>query len=770
VDTVIAATDTAPQVWPAPRRDRAAEDLRPTRRRPGLLVVIVAAGAVGALAAGPAPAVTVFGNVAATTCFAALTVVMAARGRWPAWLAASAVAGATAPALGVVAAAAAGGLAVLSTRLPVRARPIAGALIGAVVVQVVLRLPGDRLGLNLGMSAVATGLLVVSGVRGRTRGSGPRRRVWRAAGGAAAVVGVGIAATVLLARAELQSGIRHAEAGLAAAQGGHGAVAADHLDAARSAFAAAHRHLDAWWAQPARSTPVLGQQMRAVSEVSDIGAELAATVGSSVRESRVDDLRVVDGRVDLVHLRSMATPLGAVEDALTKADELVGAVDHAWLLPPVLDRFAALSHTLDRARADAVTASDTIAVLPRLLGAEGRRFYFVAFGTPAEARELGGFMGAYAVLVADGGRLSLAGTGRVRDLNRAFKGKQLIDLSEFPPQFLAMQPQKYWQNVTSTADFPTVAEAVRQLWPSKTLPPLDGVLYLDPVALSAMLELTGPVRLSGLAEPLTAKNAAAFLLRDQYVKFPDDDRHDFLLEAGTAVFKRLTTGDLPGPAVIADALGPSAAHGRLLFHSFVADEQQVIEDLGFGGVFPPVRGDFLSVRASNRGLNKVDAMVQRSLDYDVNVDSASGAVRATLEVTLRNDTPTVGLPSSVVDNRIGRPSGTSSTTVSVFTPFELVRVTQAGEELGWAAVHEYDRPKYSVLVDVPPQSEVTLRFVLRGRLDVSAGYHLDVVPQALVNADELDVRVYTEGRRVGGAVEPSLDGRMSVDIPVGRFR
>ncbi len=261
-----------------------------------------------------------------------------------------------------------------------------------------------------------------------------------------------------------------------------------------------------------------------------------------MRESRIDELQVVDGRVDLAHVRSMAAPLGAAEDALAEADALVGAVDHAWLLPPVVDRFEALSHTLDRARADAVTASDTIAVLPELLGAEGRRFYFVAFGSPAEARELGGFMGAYAVLVAEEGKLSLAGTGRVRDLNRAFGGKKFSDPSVFPPQYLGMQPQKYWQNVTGTADFPTVADALRQMWPSNVLPPLDGALYLDPIALSAMLELTGPVRVSGLAEPLTAKNAAAFLLRDQYVKFPDDDRHDFLLEAGTAVFKRLTTG------------------------------------------------------------------------------------------------------------------------------------------------------------------------------------------------------------------------------------
>lgn len=597
-----------------------------------------------------------------------------------------------------------------------------------------------------------------------------RRSILLATVGLVAAAGLGLAGAALLARQQLHAGIRHAQDGLLAARSGRGEDAAVHLAAAQRAFDASARSLDAWWARPGRSIPVVGRQMRAVSEVSAVGAELAGSAAASVRASGVDDLQVVGGRVDLDLVRSMAAPLDAIGAALTRAEEQVAAIGRVGLLPPVADRFDALVRTLDRAQADVATAAETVSALPQMLGADGPRYYFVAFGTPAEARELGGFMGAYAVLVADDGRLSLGGQGRVRDLNRAFRGKQLADPSRFPPQYLAMQPQRYWQNITGTADFPTVAEAVRQLWPSRTLVPLDGVLYLDPVALGAMLELTGPVRVPGLSDPLTADMAPEFLLRDQYLEFPNDDRHDFLLEAATAVFERLTAGDLPGPGAIAKALGPSVAQGRLMVNSFVPREQRVVERLGLDGALPPVNGDFLSVRATNRGLNKVDAMLQRSLDYDVTVDQGSGAVSATLEVTLRNGAPPSGLPLSMIANRIGRPPGTSSTTVSLLTPFELTGLTQDGQPVGWATVEEYGRAKHSVLVDVAPESEVTLRFVLRGRLDLSNGYRLDLVAQPLTEPDDLAVRVRAAGRLVEEVRDQSFDAPMSVEIPIRAIR
>jgi hypothetical protein len=497
--------------------------------------------------------------------------------------------------------------------------------------------------------------------------------------------------------------------------------------------------------------PGIGQQAHALDLLSRGGADLAQAASVAARSADVQSLRVRSGKLDLDRVRAMAGPLAAVTKALDNANGVSARAASPWLLAPVAHQLDVFTTTVDDATFDAGTASEAIAVLPDLLGGNGPRDYFVVFATPSEARDLGGFMGAYGVLSANDGKLTLSRTGRVRDLNNAGNGRTLTDPAAFPDRFLAMQPSRFWQDVTGTSDFPTVAEAVRQMWPQSGGQQLDGVLYLDPETLAALMRLTGPVTVPGYDQPLTADTAATFLLRDQYTLFPDDDRHEFLVDASKTVFKKLTSGTLPPPKKIADTLAPAVAERRLMLHSFHPDEQALFERLGIDGALPPVDGDFLSVRASNRGLNKIDSFMRRTVSDDVTVDPAHNIVHATVTVTVHNDAPASGLPDTVIANHRGKPSGTNSTTIAVSTPLKLVDVKQNGRSVPRGANQEYGRWAYTALVDVPPGANRMVRFDLEGTIDVHDGYRLDVVPQPLVNPDHLDVKVHAaSGWKVDG--------------------
>ncbi|MFZ6004053.1 MAG: DUF4012 domain-containing protein [Actinomycetota bacterium] len=616
-----------------------------------------------------------------------------------------------------------------------------GAAAGAAFVQTLSAMPAGRSELNVALSFAVACLL------GRTAwsalGGSRRERARYLSVRVGALVGLALAGFGLagaLALDDFLEGVRKAEAGLDAARDGESDRAADLLDDSSRSLAAAHDALDQWWARPALLLPVVGQHARALTSVAALGTDLTDAAATAARSARVDDLQVTDGKVDLAHVRSMAAPLASVRTAIDGAEEALSAVESRWLLPPVAGRLGALQRTVASAADEAESAAQAVAVLPDLLGGEGPRRYFVAFGTPAETRELGGFMGAYATLVADDGELSLEVTGRVRDINQSMRGRKLTDRAAFPAHFLAFQPQRFWQNITATADFPTLAEAVRQMW-SADAGRVDGVLYMDPQTLADMLDLTGPIRVPDHDEPLTSDTAAPFLLRDQYIEFPDDDRHDFLVDAAETVFDELTTGDLPRPGAIVHTLAPAVRERRLLLHSFHSAEQSLFERFNLDGAMPPVRGDFLSVRASNRGLSKIDAMMQRTIDYSVAVDPGSDRVRATLTVSIENDAPSTGLPDPVIGNRVGKPTGTNSTTVSVYTPLELVDVTQGGRSVGRGAFRAHGRNRYTAQVDVPAGRTIEITFQLEGDLDLSDGYRLDVVPQPLVNPDLLRVTV-----------------------------
>lgn len=713
-------------------------------------------------------------DVVAALGLGALVVMAASTARPWAWLLASVIAAPAAAGAWVGLAGAAvlvGVVGVIRSGLP--HRRVVGALIGAAVVQALLRMPALSNGFNVLLSALAIGCLLVSGRAGAGRDAQRiLRRVSVTVGGLAGLAVGAVLLSALHARSDIETGMSRAQQGLSAVRTGDGERAADLLDEAHHAFGSAHGDLAGWWSKPALLLPVVGQHTRALALLSGAGSELAGAAATAARTARVEDLHFSDGRLDLKRVRSMAEPLASVDAALTRAQGTAARAGSHWLIPPVVARLERFERSIDRAAADAATAAEAVAVLPGVLGGAGPREYFVVFGTPAETRDGGGFMGAYGILRADDGKLTLAKTGRVRDLNEAGRGRQLTDPSVFPARYLAFRPQRFWQNVTATADFPTVAEAVRQMWPQSGGGRLDGVLYMDPETLANLLELTGPIRVPDYDKPLTSETAAPFLLRGQYIAFPDDDRHEFLVDAATAVFRELTSGDLPGPRVLADTLAPSVHERRLLVNSFHPAEQALFEHLHLDGGLPPVRGDFLSVRATNRGMSKIDAMMRRTVAYDVTVDPTTSHVNATVTVTVTNDAPASGLPAVVIGNQAGLPPGTNSTTVSVYTPLELVDVTEAGEPVGRGVYSEYDRFRYTALVDVPPGGSVTVTFELDGPMDLRSGYHLDVVPQPLVTPDQLSVRVRTSaGWRVGGdgTMVTALRAREQLDVPLVRF-
>jgi hypothetical protein len=279
------------------------------------------------------------------------------------------------------------------------------------------------------------------------------------------------------------------------------------------------------------------------------------------------------------------------------------------------------------------------------------------------------------------------------------------------------------------------------MWPQTSDIRIDGVMYMDPYTLAALLKLTGPVTVKDYDQRLSADMAAQFLLRDQYEVFPFDDRHDFLVSAATTVFNALTAGDLPGPAKIADTLAPSANEGRLLLHSFHPAEQALFERLHLDGTLPPVRGDYLSVRASNRGLSKIDAYMERTILDTVTVDPSRNLVTAVVAVKVKNTAPASGLPFEVIGNHVGKRQGTNSTTVSIVTPLDVTDVMRNGVSVGRGSYVEYGRHVYTALLDVPPGTESMVVFNLRGSLDLSHGYTLDVIPQPLANPDRISIHV-----------------------------
>lgn len=730
---------------------------RSTSRAPrqDVRAAVAAAAAILAVLSGAAPTgITILDWLLTASAAAVITLAGANARRWvfPVLTGPALVIAQWGDAAVIVAAWAIFALAMV-TALRRRRSPLLGMLTAGAGVQLLLWLPSFWfVGAPTLLAAACVAPVLISARRVSRRRT--RRRTGQAALllAAAVLLLVGLAgAATLLAQPSARDAVDAARAGLSAARSGNSDEATAELQRATAEFERANSTLG--WAAPARAIPVLSQQLGALDVLTARGAALTERAAEATETADVRSVAITEGAVDLAALRDMETPVVAARDDLRAALDDLDALRSPWLVGPLADELASFTDEVVDATADAELVATGVRLAPALLGGgdEPRRYFVAAINT-AEARAGGGIIGNYVELTATDGNLEKTASGRAgADLNRA--GDPDSRVLEAPEDYLARYGERgverFWQDLTLSPDFPSVAEAVASLYPQSGGAPVDGVIAMDTFALAAFLELTGPVEVDDLDEPLTAENAVEFLLHEQYVRFPErSERVDFLEDLTNAVFDEITDGTLPEASRLGEVLGPMVEQGRLRFHSFHPEEQTFIEELGLDGAFPEPDGDSLALVTQNDSHSKIDWFLHRELSYEVDLDPATGQVDAVAIATLRNEAPASGLPRYIIGGNQAAP-GVNRAHVSLYSPLALAGATLDGEPLLLTPERELGHNVYSGYVEIPPGGSVELRYELTGRVELRAHgggadglvYSLDVFRQPTVHPDELTVDI-----------------------------
>ena len=565
------------------------------------------------------------------------------------------------------------------------------------------------------------------------------------------VAGGALATTAFLGARHVEKATEAAEKGLDFAKAGEQDESAREFAIARDEFVDAEQLLKGWFVQPSRLVPVVAQQTDALGRMASIGRDLAGTAEQVTASADYRRIRAVDGRIDVTEISAWAKPLGNVESALARADARAGDIDTSWLVPPIKDRYLDLDTQVNDAIDEVAVARDAVAVAPDLLGSNGVRHYFVAFTTPAESRGLGGFVGSWAILEADNGKLDLTSSGRSSEL--APQDGDPPRVLRAPPDYVnrygALSVGSELRDISVSPDFPSVAQAISGFYPQAVAGgKIDGVLAVDPYALAAMLAITGPVEVEGLGFPLTSENAAEYLLRDQYLAFDpaeeNAERRDVLQAASEATFDAFISQKTFQPSQLASVLGPVVAERRLVGYAAAPAEEKLIKRIGLDGSFPTLGdGDFMTLVTQNAGNNKMDVYLDRTIDYDVTVDPQTGAVDATATITLHNDAPSTGLPEYVIGNResSGQPDGVNWLWFNFYSPHLLESATMDGTALPVGDQSEFGRHVYQAYLGVPSGGDTVIVLKLSGAIAPGSTYDLDWFQQPTVNTDQVNVTV-----------------------------
>jgi hypothetical protein len=258
------------------------------------------------------------------------------------------------------------------------------------------------------------------------------------------------------------------------------------------------------------------------------------------------------------------------------------------------------------------------------------------------------------------------------------------------------------------------------MWERQAGQIVDGVIGIDPVALSYILEAEGPVKLAD-GQAVTADNVVELTESTAYLKFPNDQaaRKKYLQDIANEVVKK-TTGQIQSPGKLLQALGRAAGERRISIWSANPTEQKVLEQTPLAHEIPNDPAPYAEVIINNLGGNKMDYYLKRKIEYAA--DGCTGDMRnSTITVRLTNTASRDKLPDYVggtmglnPDIPIKVPPGTMVTSVRVLATqgARLTAVTSDGQKIG-AVVHtERGHPTYEVQVAIPPGQSGELSFQL----------------------------------------------------------
>ena len=463
----------------------------------------------------------------------------------------------------------------------------------------------------------------------------------------------------------------------------------------------------------AAAVPWLGSPFKSGQQISDVVVGLTADVLKPAAKAGVGispDTLFADGRVNLQLLREKEPALAALSADATRLDGQAAAITKPAFISALGDARTQLQdQTSDIAGLFRNTAL-AARLAPSMMGADGPRTYLMGFQTPAEARGTGGLLGGFGVLRFDNGKPTVDTLGA----NTALDGASAeIDLgSEFNSQYGYTNPYTDYRNSNLSAHFPYAAQIWKSMWEQKSGLKADGVIALDPVALSYVLGATGPITLPD-GEIVTQQNVVELTLSTAYTRFPELQdqfkRKQYLQDIAKEVVKKLT-GRVQSPRAIIDALSRAASEHRIAVWSAFPADQLLLEETPISNTVPDDPAPYASVIINNLAGNKMDYYLKREIEYAA--DGCDGDVRnSTITVRLSNTATDKPLPDYVAgspglssDIPFKAPSGTMVTSVRVIATRDakLVNVTSNGAKVPAVVRKERGHPTFEVQVAIPP--------------------------------------------------------------------
>lgn len=419
-------------------------------------------------------------------------------------------------------------------------------------------------------------------------------------------------------------------------------------------------------------------------------------------------------------LEDLAVELGQIEEQLAFAQVKVDKL-YNLTLPFGKDfnnKVKQLNDELPSLRYKISSAHRLLSLASPFLAFEDKKTYLLLLQNNMELRATGGFIGSYALMTFEKGRLLDLFVEDVYSADGQLKGH--VE----PPQALKKylgSTNWYLRDSNWSPDFPTTATQAEWFLQKETGQAVDGVIAVNLDFVKSLLEVVGPVQLPEYKEKITATNL--FERAEYHAEvdfFPGSTgKKSFLTSLSSFLFERLK--DLPAPSCLDFFYllekNLEEKDVMLFFHN--SQLEQKIRSLGWGGEIRkmsfaknsqfqgPGLIDYLMVVDTNVGVNKANYFLTRQLNFEATI-LKEGEIINKVTLVYHNTSPSASWPGGTYKNylRILVPDDVEEVSVKQAwqdqKDFKIMPSSQIEKE------EEFGKRIFGFLLEVPPAESRTV--------------------------------------------------------------
>lgn len=496
--------------------------------------------------------------------------------------------------------------------------------------------------------------------------------------------------------------------------------------------------------------PVLGDDAEGVAVVSavlaDIGRDGLPPVADAAALVTAETFKPTDNVFPVEQIAGMAEPARRSETAFETAARSLDDVDSTGFLGPVRQQFDQLRTMVADGRSTLDSTYRAARLIPRMMGTDRPRYYLMVLQNNAELRSGGGLPGALSLVEMRDGHVDIVEQADMSDI--ANDTNPTVELTREERRVFGELLDRAAVDATLTPDFARAAEIIRARWERTIGGRLDGIFFIDPVAVSYLMRGTGPVQVPGY-RTVHAGNVVAAVENEVYLATADRDlQSDYQQAVAKAVFEVFADGAGDTPESIR-GLVTGVMEGRIRMRSFHKADQAEIAGTEIAGEFPrrPGPEPQVGIYINDGGPTKM----QYYLTYDAAVFARSctgGRQDVAGSIEFHSDTPdeVESLPPSVTGE--GYPGirvrpGDQFLVIYLTSPVggEIREIVIDGQRVADPVVERFANRSLARLgVYLKPQSRHRVDFVMRTGRDQPGDVDLTVTPGAFPSSSNGNAR------------------------------